>query len=181
MEPGGIMAFKGFELFASRRGELVNKLTEWSHRLSKHPQRAGAIAQLLEAFEEKFDILRGLGEFDGLIIRHTIQDAHDLLIAGEPFSVSETAEILTMVATHIGRLTLSRQEGSDLYSESWDRVVEEFNDEWDNKTPDPSAAMEKRLKGLYEIWERLDFIAPECKCRQCSRGRAEGLRRKSKK
>jgi hypothetical protein len=166
-------------VFGDKRVNFVNSLLFWSEKLSRSDPNIQEAVKFLHGFEVDFNRFRVIGESERAkycfllkcqVITHTIQDAIDTLRTQRLFSPSEVAEIITMIAYHIGRLTLSKQENVDLYAEHMDRETERINVTWKSRKPLPDAEGDHRIRKLREIWERLHFTVPECDCHQCSRG-----------
>jgi hypothetical protein len=166
-------------VFGDRRVNFVNSLLSWSEKLSRPGQNIQEAIRFLHGFEVDFDRLRMIGKSEHTnfcyllkcqVITHTIQDAIDTLRSQRLFSPHEVAEILSMIAKHIGRLTLSKQENVDLYAEHMDRETEETNRKWKSRAASTDAESERQGRRLQEIWERLHFTVPECDCVQCLRG-----------
>lgn len=166
-------------VLGDKRVNFVNSLLFWSEKLSRPGQNIQEVVKFLHGFEVDFDRFRVIGESEQAsfcfllkcqVITHTIQDAIDTLRTQRLFSPREVAEILNMIAHHVGRLTLSKQENVDLYAEHMDRETERSNAMWKSRKPLPDAKSEHRIRKLREIWERLHFTVPECDCLQCLRG-----------
>lgn len=166
-------------VFGDKRVTFVHSLLSWSEKLSRPSQNIQEAIRFLHGFEVDFDRFRLIGAAERAnfcfllkcqVITHTIQDAIDTLRSRCLFSPFEVGEILSMIAKHIGRLTLSKQENVDLYAEHIDRETEETNRMWKSRTPLPDAESERQRRKLQEIWERLHFTVPECDCVQCLRG-----------
>jgi hypothetical protein len=170
---------KNITVFGDKRVNFVNSLLLWSEKLSHPGQSVQDAVRFLHGFELDFDRFRVIGEAERAsfcfllkcqVITHTIQDAIDVLRTGRLFSPHEVAEILSMTARHIGRLTLSKQENVDLYAEHMDREMEEINTIWKSRKGLSDTQNERQRRKLQEIWERLHFTMPECNCAQCLRG-----------
>ena len=166
-------------IFGDNRVNFVNSLLSWSEKLSRPGQNIQEAIRFLLGFEVDFDRLRVIGQAERAnfcflhkcqVITHTIQDAIDTLRFQRLFSPHEVAEILSMIAKHIGRLTLSKQENVDLYAEHMDRETEDTNRMWKLRVASTNAESERQRKKLQEVWERLHFTVPECHCVQCLRG-----------
>lgn len=166
-------------VFGDKRVNFVNSLLSWSEKLSRPGQNIQEALRFLHGLEVDFDRFRLIGDAECAnfcfllkcqVITHTIQDAIDTLRSQRLFSPFEVGEILSMIAKHIGRLTLSKQENVDLYAEHIDRETEETNRMWKSRMPLPDAESERQRRKLQEIWERLHFTVPECDCVQCLRG-----------
>lgn len=170
---------QNIRLFGEKRVNFVNSLLFWSEKLSHPGQNFQEAMRFLHGFEVDFDRFKVIGDAERAnfcfllkcqVITHTIQDAIDTLRSKTLFSPYEVAEILSMIAKHIGRLTLSKQESVDLYAEHMDRETEETNKMWKSRKPLPDDKSERQRRKLQEIWERLHFTVPECDCVQCLRG-----------
>lgn len=165
-------------IFGDKRVNFVNSLLFWSEKLSHPDQTVQEAVKFLHGFEVDFERFRVIGEAESAsfcfllkcqIITHTTQDAIDILRTGRLFSPHEVAEILSMTAQHLGRLTLSKQENVDLYAEHMDREADKVNSMWMSRKVLPDAPQERQRRKLQEIWERLHFTMPECDCFQCLR------------
>ncbi|OKP14553.1 hypothetical protein PENSUB_13905 [Penicillium subrubescens] len=170
---------RNITIFGDKRVNFVNSLLFWSEKLSHPGQTIQEAVKFLHGFEVDFDRFRVIGEAESAsfcfllkcqIITHTIQDAIDILRTGRLFSPHEVAEILSMTAQHIGRLTLSKQDNVDLYAEHMDQEAGKVNLMWMSRKALPDAQQERQRGKLQEIWERLHFTMPDCDCVQCSRG-----------
>lgn len=165
-------------VFGDKRVNFVNSLLLWSEKLSRRGQSVQEAVRFLHGFEVDFDRFRVIGEAEHpsfcfflkcQVITHTILDSIDTLRTGRVFSPREVAEILRMIAQHIGRLTLSKQENVDLYAEHMDRETQVINTMWQSIAPLMNAKIERQRNKLKEIWDRLHFAMPECDCSQCLR------------
>ncbi|KAJ5481100.1 hypothetical protein N7539_006994 [Penicillium diatomitis] len=168
-------------LFGEKRLKNVNSLLVWSDKLSQFDPDHQEAVRFLHGLEADFDQLRQATAYEQTspcfplkcqIITHTIQDAIDILRRQTLFSSDEVGQVLKMIAHHIGRLSLSKQQGVDLYAEHMDRMTRKIDASWKSRklrAPQPQAENERRQEKLQEIWDRLHFALPDCACLQCSR------------
>lgn len=179
------MIYNNIGRFADERDAFVNTFRSICQSLFQQRESTYKIAKWLDQLAYEFDLFKIIAETERVsrcfrmkcdLIKHTIQDTSDILKT-RPNSEREVAEMLDMIATHIGRLTLSRRKGVDLYAENMNRLAEETNTQWQTRRRAASPATERKQRGLHEIWVRLHLTVPGCVCLQCVRGQGSNIPR----